>query len=108
MWAWVVAELVSPPALLHPHHQGKLSAPVIHPILQPAKGWASSSTLITLAGSPLPTTSGPVLLYCPSKVQGLLSRVLQPVRGKTNSAQPLDINMVPGLSPDQGHPHGLW
>jgi len=24
IWAWVVAEWVSPPALLHPHHQGEL------------------------------------------------------------------------------------
>jgi hypothetical protein len=25
VWAWVLAELVSPPALLYPHHQGQLS-----------------------------------------------------------------------------------
>lgn len=36
----------------------------------------------------------------------LLSAVY-PVRGGASSAQPLDINSVPGSSPDQGHPHGL-
>jgi hypothetical protein len=44
-WAWVVSELVSPPALPHPHHQGKLSstAPARSPNPAASKGQSQLS-----------------------------------------------------------------
>ena len=62
---WVVAELISWPALANLGHQGQLS--------------------------------------CAS--QEKCRPALQPVRGRTISVQPLDINMVPGSNPDQGCSH---
>lgn len=38
-------------------------------------------------------------------VRGQFSGGLQPVRARASFAQPLDISMIPGGSPDQGHPH---
>ena len=40
IWAWVVAELLSPPVLLHPHHHGKLlsTAPGSSPSAAAGKG----------------------------------------------------------------------
>lgn len=43
IWAWVVEELVSPPALPQPCHQDKFSITVLldHPVLQLAEGRVS-------------------------------------------------------------------
>lgn len=38
---------------------------------------------------------------------GQLSRVPQPVRARASSVLPLELQVVPGGCPDQGHPHDL-
>lgn len=60
------AELVIPPALLDPDHQGQLCS------FDPEKG---------VAISPAHTPLGPSLLCYPNEVWGSLSLVLQPVTG---------------------------
>lgn len=42
------------------------------------------------------SSPGPALLGCPGKMQGPLSWVLKPVRDGAISAQPWDLNIVPG------------
>lgn len=42
----------------------------------------------------------------PSEVPGPVSEI-QPERSGASSAQPMNINMIPGDSPDQGPHHGL-
>ena len=68
-----------------PHHQSQLSSTA------PLRGRAVSKQ----------QGVGPYL-------QCSLSQVPQLVRVWDSSAQPLDINMVPGDSRDQRHLHGLW
>lgn len=45
-------------------------------------------------GAPVPSLSGPVPLYCPGKVQGPLSSVLQKARGQTSSDGPMTSGPV--------------
>jgi hypothetical protein len=82
IWAWEVAELVSPPAFLCLHRQGQFSntVPAGSPNATDSKG-QGSALLMSLAGSPMPLPPGPATLYCPGKVQGLLSQVLQSAKG---------------------------
>lgn len=75
IWAYVVAELISLPALLHPHDQDELSSTV------------KDSSL-----------NGAV-----AKRQGQLSSGAAQLRcWLPSSMQPLDINIVPSSCPDQG------
>lgn len=57
------------------------------------------SAFLCLCTSPAPSSPGRALLWCPGMVQGLFSRVPPLGRGWASSAQPLDINLVPGSSP---------
>ena len=68
----VVAELVSLPALPHPHHQGELSTlpRLAHPTLQLANLFCSH---VFGAGLPESLPLRLALLCCLSEVQGLLS-----------------------------------
>ena len=45
------------------------------------------------------------LLFCPGKVSGPLSQVVQTVRNRASFEQPLNINMGPGHNTDEEHPH---
>lgn len=69
--------------------------------------WQMSGGLLSLAHA-LPLPFLPALLCCPGEVQGSVSRMLQPVRGRASSAWPLDINTVLGSYPSQAVPgHSL-
>lgn len=84
----MVAVLVSPSAFPHPHHCGKLSSttPASSPYAVNSKGqgWFSCSHAFG-TDSPALTLPEPALLYCPGKVQGLLSWVPQLLRGRGSS-----------------------
>lgn len=98
-----VIELVSLPALLHPHHQGKLYST--------APAGSSNATAGKRQSQPPAlrhhtTPPGPAPLCCPLKVQGLLSWMLQPVRGRASSP----TLMTPGatLLPASGGVQQGW
>jgi hypothetical protein len=77
IWAWVVAELIIPAALLHPHHQGELSntslASSSNAIASKGQGQLSCSHAFG-AGSSAPSLPYPALLSCLGKMQGLFSQ----------------------------------
>lgn len=83
----MVAELFSLSALLFLHHQGEVSsiALVGHPMLSSAGQGQIFCFHALEAGSPEPVPQKPAPLYCPVKVLGLLSQVLQPLRGCASS-----------------------
>lgn len=98
IWAWLVAELVSLPSLLLPHHWGQLSSTGLASSPS-ALAWQRQSQLscsrALRASSPHlhpqppllpPMPTEPALLCCPGEVQGLLSQVLQPVRDRASSS----------------------
>ena len=67
IWAWEVAELVSPPTFPHPYHQGELSstAPASSPKAAASKWQGQISCFYAFgAGSPSPMPPGPALLCC--------------------------------------------
>lgn len=83
IWAWVV----SLPALHYLNHQGKhFSTALTRPLRPPSIGGRANFLLscpqIALMA---PMSPEPDRLCCPVKARGLLSQVLQPVRGWTSS-----------------------
>lgn len=93
IWSWVVAFLFSNPDLLHFHHQGQLSSTAL------ARGWASRVVREGWGWFSYFRALGTILPCCPVK-RGQLSQILQLVRNGASSAQPSDIKMDPGGSPD--------
>ena len=71
IWAWVAADLVKPPALLHQLH----TAPARPPSATRRQGQLSCPHALRLAHGTHPPEPAP--LCYPDKVQGLLSPVLQ-------------------------------
>ena len=75
IWAWMVAELFSLPALLCTHHQGQFSstpqASSSDAAASKRRGQLSHSHTLG-ASSPAPSPSGPALLCCPGEMQGPL------------------------------------
>lgn len=66
IWVCIAAELVSQPALLHPHYQGGFSStvPASSPSSAAGKGQSQLSYSHALGtSSPMPTPAGPVLLF---------------------------------------------
>lgn len=130
IWTWVVTELV-PPALLYPCHESKLYYAVqvrcqasspdccsqygTGPALPPA---TVREGLEESGGACSPHSHPQGQLTCTSDIRVYFVTqafmvtqffgVLQLVRGRDSFAQPLDNSMIPGGSPDQGCPHGLW
>ena len=94
--------------------EGIISTPITH------SRQVISPTLMPLGQLSHTPTTGPAPLCCPGRCRAALfrgatgerwaqlSRLLQPVRGRASSAQPLDINMVPDSSLEQRHLHALW
>lgn len=89
IWAGVVVQLVSSPALLFLDHQSDLSSTATAKLPNAAaskmQGQLSYSPVFR-ASSPVPHPQpGSAGLYCPGKVQDLLSGGLQPVKGRDSS-----------------------
>jgi hypothetical protein len=94
--AWVVAELVSPPALLHPQHGSQL----------PDTDLTSSPNAATgneEASSPSLMPSGRLTHTHTTKASSTVGSSPNDCSqwGGVNSTQPLDVNMVPGSNTDQ-------
>jgi hypothetical protein len=74
IWASEVVELVSPPALLCPHHQGEFSsatqASSPNAVASNGQGQLSCSHILW-ANTSIPLLSGSGLLCCPGDVRGL-------------------------------------
>lgn len=70
--------------------------------MKQARSWASSPALTPLGlliHAFATRASSPVLS---SEIPGPISQMIQPERDGASSAQPLNINMIPGDSSDQG------
>lgn len=120
LWAWVVAELLSPSALPHPCHQSQISHTVqmrsgtTSPRCRGWQGWGplSHAHIVHQASSPTPTprTSLPLLPR-----QGVGPALLHPhhhwdprVVACGPAQRSTQISTLPQMGPDQGDPHGLW
>lgn len=90
---WVRAELFGSPALSQSSYRGQLS---------------DTAQRRGIVSSPVFIPSSPALQGCPSEGQGKLSYILLTVSGGASSAQPYNVNMVPGHSQDDRNSHGLW
>jgi hypothetical protein len=90
--------LMTPGLALAATAGGRGASPLYPWHLMPDEWWQQSQlshTLALWAGSPMLPPPEPVLLCLPDKVQGLLSRVLQPARGRASS--PALITLGPAL-----------
>ena len=97
IWAWMVAELVSPPALQHPPQQSALQR-CLPRLLSLCCGWQGAGSALPpscpRAGSPVPMPLKPALLCCPGEVQALLSQELQLVRDWESSRPGVQLSQL--------------
>lgn len=118
IWVWVVAELVSPSTLLHPHHQGQFycaaqawsgtSTPALTPlgpVFCPGEGWGQFSGTAQMRGGAGFQCSCPLGQFC-CAVQARVGPTLhspQTLSLPQVAAQTRDISMAFGGKMSHGH-----